>query len=265
MPTKSQFPLWSKIAIWVVWFFVIVFWLMIFNTNSISSVSRDFFKQISNWNMNVAYAITSLEFQNNTTFDIFEKYIKDNNLENYKSLVRNYKEVKNDVWYLKWELKTKDDTKYPVEITLIKKDEKWRISWIKMNDGWFENLAESMVSALPSSGEAILLVTKTIWLFSDAIKKSDFSDFYNDVAEVWKKEITAEKLKDIFKLFIEKKVDLEFIKNTSPIFEKDIYIDKWVLFITWYYPIDWVKLIFNLWYYQENWIWKLIGIDLNVK
>jgi hypothetical protein len=50
---------------------------------------------------------------------------------------------------------------------------------------------------------------------------SDFTVFYDSLAQDWKKDTTPQKLKESFQKFIDNKIDLTFVKQNIPTIEKE--------------------------------------------
>ena len=99
------------------------------------------------------------------------------------------------------------------------------------------------------------------------MKNKDFSDFYDDIADVWQKQTTAKKLLEIFKTFTDQDVDLTgAIRSLEPLFSgTKIDPDNDVLIISGFYPTKPNRIIFDLKYLEEEGDWKLVGINVNLK
>jgi hypothetical protein len=120
---------------------------------------------------------------------------------------------------------------------------------------------------IPEQAELISMSESSLISFGKAVKKKDFSGFYEDIAAVWQKQTTAEKLEELFKDFLDKGVDLPgAIKGKEPVFNQPATINSdGVLMIKGYYPTTPNRVIFQLKYLQEEDEWKLVGIDVNLK
>ncbi|MEY2537362.1 MAG: hypothetical protein QOG67_1102 [Verrucomicrobiota bacterium] len=103
--------------------------------------------------------------------------------------------------------------------------------------------------------------------FGRAVKKKDFSRFYEDVASVWQKQTSPEKLEEAFSDFLDKGIDLpSVVKEMEPVFNHPAAIGAdGVLLIQGYYPTTPNRVIFKLKYLNEEGEWKLVGINVNLK
>jgi hypothetical protein len=120
---------------------------------------------------------------------------------------------------------------------------------------------------IPEKADLISMTESSVLSFGKAVKKKDFSGFYEDIASVWQKQTTAEKLEELFKDFLDKGIDLPAaIKEKEPVFNQPAAINSdGVLMIKGYYPTTPNRVIFQLKYLQEEDEWKLVGIDVNLK
>jgi hypothetical protein len=116
---------------------------------------------------------------------------------------------------------------------------------------------------VPSESDLKSMTLESLLAFNDGVQKKDFSNFYKQLSPLWQEETTPEKLKELFKGFIEKGIDIAPIKKLQPVFSKDATIDKDdMLVIAGYYPTTPKKVVFELKYLEEKGDWKLAGIGV---
>jgi hypothetical protein len=111
------------------------------------------------------------------------------------------------------------------------------------------------------------LTESSIAAFGRAVKKEDFSEFYETIAPVWQKQTTADKLKEAFKDFFNKEIDLPAaIKEKEPVFNRKVEVgSNGVMVVQGYYPTTPNRIVFQLKYLKEEGDWKLLGININLK
>ncbi len=117
------------------------------------------------------------------------------------------------------------------------------------------SLALSLRAAdLPKESDLKSLSKNSLVSFGEAVKKKDFSEFYDDIAALWQKQTTAEKLKDSFKSFLDKEIDLPAaIEGKEPIFNQPAAVDSDdVLTVQGYYPTKPNRIVFRLKYLEED-------------
>ena len=120
---------------------------------------------------------------------------------------------------------------------------------------------------IPSKEDIKTMTEDSLLAFGEAVKNKDFSDFYDDIADLWQKQTTAKKLLEAFKTFTDQDIDLtNAIKGLEPLFSSTkIDPDNNVLIISGYYPTKPNRIIFDLKYLEEEGDWKLVGINVNLK
>jgi hypothetical protein len=119
---------------------------------------------------------------------------------------------------------------------------------------------------VPSNRELKTLALDSLLLFNDAIQAKSFDGFYRQISELWQKEVTADKLQEIFQGFIDKKIDLTPITKVEPAFAGTPAVnDDGLLVVKGSYPTQPSKVVFELKYVYEKESWKLGGINVQVK
>lgn len=125
--------------------------------------------------------------------------------------------------------------------------------------------------AQPKDNELQKLVKETMADFTESIEKDDFSILRNRSSETFQKDFSAEKIRETFKIFIEKKTFvlplLHSTQNLSAEFDsqpdlresnKQYYLDANGHFSTKPYSVK-----FQLSYIREAGKWKIIRIKIN--
>jgi len=119
---------------------------------------------------------------------------------------------------------------------------------------------------VPSNRELKTLALDSLLLFNDAIQDKSFDKFYSGISDLWQKEVTPAKLKEIFHGFIDQKIDLAAINKVEPVFDGTPAVnDDGLLVIKGSYPTRPSKVLFELTYVYEDDSWKLAGINVNIK
>ena len=120
---------------------------------------------------------------------------------------------------------------------------------------------------VPDKSEIKEMTNETMTEFGEALKKKDFSEFHDHIADLWKKQVSADKLMDSFKSMAGENFDiLGIVQELKPTFEPDPEINSDdVLVIKGYYPTKPNHVTFRLKYIQEDEEWKLVGIDVKTQ
>lgn len=69
---------------------------------------------------------------------------------------------------------------------------------------------------VPPENELRVLARDSLLHFNDAVQSKDFTQFHQQISDLWREQITPAKLKTIFQSFIEQEADLSGIANSAP-------------------------------------------------
>lgn len=118
--------------------------------------------------------------------------------------------------------------------------------------------------ALPAGAELKKLTDESLLSFNSAVQKADFTDFYKSTAKIWQEQTTPDKLKEIFKKFVDAKFDMgSVIQKRVPTFKPAPAINAdGFMEVHGAYNVEGDSLTFTLKYNNEGGAWKLVGINL---
>ena len=129
--------------------------------------------------------------------------------------------------------------------------------------------ADASKAEIPSDDELQEIVKKTLLDFNSALQKADFEDFHSTVAKKWQDQISAAKFKESFQGFIDKKVDIGNIRNSTASFDEKAKIDRSrglkELTVNGKYDTSPLPCKFKLKYIPEGKDWKLYGIEVDTR
>lgn len=118
---------------------------------------------------------------------------------------------------------------------------------------------------VPQEKELSALSRESLLAFSQAIGAKDFTAFHAQISEVWKQQITPEKLGEIFQMFIEQQIDLSPVIGMDPVFTPAPKVDDdGVLVLEGRFPITPSRVEFRLKYVWQKPAWKLLAIKVNL-
>ena len=117
----------------------------------------------------------------------------------------------------------------------------------------------------PSDGVLSGLVSTTMSTFADAVSSKDFTAFHGTLADLWKAQITPEVLKSTFNEFMEKNIDLTFVKTAEPLMTgAPTFDENQIMKVEGTYEGT-PTILFSLKYFMEGTAWKLVGIDVKAR
>lgn len=152
--------------------------------------------------------------------------------------------------------------KVTFKLTYVYESSAWKLLGINVQAIPFvENAGK-----VPTDKELKKLALDSLLLFNVAIQTKSFEDFYSHTAKLWQKEVTPEKLLEIFQSFIDKKINIALIVKAEPAFEGTPAVNEdGFLVIKGSYPTQPSKVFFELKYVYEDESWKLVAINVQVK
>jgi hypothetical protein len=110
------------------------------------------------------------------------------------------------------------------------------------------------------------LAHRTMLDFAEAVKEGSFANFYQTVSQAWQRQVTAGALEAAFAGFVSKKVNLAGLRELVPVFDAAPALDgHHLLQVAGHYPTHPYEVVFSLKYLREGTVWKLFGIDVNLR
>jgi hypothetical protein len=139
----------------------------------------------------------------------------------------------------------------------------WKLAGIKVN----VVPARSGTAEVPSETEARALARDSLLAFNRAVQTKSFVDFHRqEIAGVWRSQITAGKLLDIFQTFIDQEADIAGVAKTEATFDQPPALNEdGVLELVGSYPTKPHRVRFKLGYLFEAPEWKLVQVKVNVR
>jgi hypothetical protein len=124
-------------------------------------------------------------------------------------------------------------------------------------------LAEDKV---PEQRPLEMLVKTSLLSLNDAVVTGDYSVFHAKLAKPFREQFPVEKLAATFASFSEKHLDIGVISTYPPTYDDEPSIDdKGRLLVKGYFPTEPSRCYFDLKFIPDEGIWKLVGINVNVK
>lgn len=251
----------NKIIIIIIIAFVLILCLVglvFYLTSNATKVANGFLVSIENNRINDAYQYTSSQFKEVQTLDDFKIFIDKYSLSEYESVFWNAKSRDLDTIKLEGNIKTKDGYIIPTKIELLKEDKEWKILNINVNN------IESGKETIPSDSDLIELVNSSINIFKQSFVEDDFSILHNSISKIWQSQINKQQLREIFKPYVDKKIDIDNLNFSDPVFSDKPKLDKNnILIIEGYYLNDgYPPFHFKIDYIYEHPNWEEFGIKV---
>ncbi|HWV42370.1 hypothetical protein [Pseudorhodoplanes sp.] len=111
-----------------------------------------------------------------------------------------------------------------------------------------------------------VMIKTTLLTFNDANVTENYSVLHAKLSKQFREQFPPERLKQVFKPFVEQKIDIEQIASKSPIPGKPAEVDeRGVLSLTGHFDIKPSNVFYDLGYVMSEGTWKPIKINVNVR
>lgn len=244
-----------------------IFGLVYFVFNTLQQFGKpadEFLAQLGNGNTPAAYQSAASGLRAQQTQEQFADAVKRLRLTEYKSSNWTKFDMKNDQATLDGTLTLKDGSTVPVTVSLVNEGG-WKVLGVKpAADGVGGGDPERLTT--PSEAEVHKLINRDMTEFARAIKSADFTTFHSKLAREFQTQHSADKLKDTFREFIDKKIDLSDVERVKPSITKPASINaEGLLQVEGEYKTRPVHIEFALKYLFQDREWKVLGINVKTK
>ena len=108
------------------------------------------------------------------------------------------------------------------------------------------------------------LITKTLMDFNVAVNRKDFSAFHAKAATQMKRQMKPEQLLEVFRKFVDERVDISGVEKTEPHFDETPTVQNGLLLtLKGHYKLDPEFLLFDAEYFKEAGEWKILSLNVN--
>jgi hypothetical protein len=109
------------------------------------------------------------------------------------------------------------------------------------------------------------LVKGSLMSFNDANLTGDYRVFHARLSEPFRKQYTPAKLKETFKEFSEKNVDIDIVTAMAPTYDQPPYVDgEGRLVLKGFFPTEPTRVAFEMDFIASDGDWKLIRINVKL-
>lgn len=208
-----------------------------------------------------AFQSTSNEFKTQTTVQRFDELVDYLALDQVEGSDWQVEENNEAYGVVQGELsRTDKEASLPVLFEFVFEDNTWKILGVTSDLPTFK--------ATDLEDEKLFKeINDTMMAFVGALDTEDFTEFYaNEVAELWKLELSQKKIEEVFQELIDNEVNVNFIENLDPIVvEKGFTNSDTYLNIRGQYIVKAEVLAFNLQYILEDREWKVTKIEVSTQ
>ncbi|MFL5243877.1 MAG: hypothetical protein ACJ8FY_17380 [Gemmataceae bacterium] len=233
-------------------------------TRPVVEASEQFLSLLGQEKSAEAYGLAASGFRAQQDEDSFRLAVKQLGLTDYSSVAWHNRVIENQEGTAEGTVTTKSGETKAISIRLAYEGSKWAVVGVRYG-GVDLATFKSPAPAAPPQAKLEGMVAEALLGFNKAVRTRDFTAFYANLATIWKKETTPQKLQQIFREFLDKDIDIGAIKDVNPQFSRSPLVsDRGVLVMAGHFPTEPSQVRFKLQYASESGVWKLMGISVSV-
>ena len=136
------------------------------------------------------------------------------------------------------------------------------VAWIVVSLALALSAAQAQ-SKMPTERGLEVLVKSSLLSFNDANVTGNYTVFHAKLSKPFRQQFSPEKLKETFKEFAEKDIDIDIIAAMKPTYEPEPMIDdNGKLIVKGYFPTEPARVVFELDFIPSDAEWKLVRINI---
>ena len=126
-------------------------------------------------------------------------------------------------------------------------------------------VAVAAQTKVPSERPLEALVKSALLSFNDANLTGNYAVFHAKLSKPFRQQFSVEKLKDTFKEFNEKSIDIDIVSAMKPTYSTAPSVDgEGKLNVKGFFPTDPTRVNFDLGFIPSDGEWKLISINVKL-
>lgn len=241
--------------------------------------AKAFFALIATGRPEDAYQSGSEGFRAQQSEKLFAQTTKELGLANLASLTSAPPVFEENSAKLAVDVTLRDAKKMALIVTMVDERGAWRVFSVRTPKNPATGLAANLFGAIgkgasftdkvaqprPTEEEIRRMVEESLLLFNKSVQVGSFDDFYDGVAQAWQEQLTKGQLKRAFHGFIDKQVDIAYIRGKQAIFlEPPSITTEGLLTVQGHYPAEPNYVLFATKFIYETPKWKLFGLDVSL-
>jgi len=189
----------------------------------------------------------------------FRAFLQSRGLDDFRSAVWTHASVQGDRAELGGRLTTGAGHELPVTLKLERRNKRWRVASVQAAEG-----TDGVALSVPGEAALRRITDEAVRLLTVAVNEDDFGVLYAGVSVLWQEQTTEQALRERFKDYVEREIDLSFARREAPIFEPKPSLDgNGILRVQGYYPTP-PPLGFDMAFVFERGEWRLLNLRVEL-
>ncbi len=244
------------------------------DTSGVEKAANDFLSKVGSGQLADAYNSTASTLRSGQTQAQFEASVRRSGLTEFASATWTTNKAGKELANLDGEVTTKSNKKIHVTMLLANEDKVWKVQSFTSsnssssgggNGGGMAGFPPP-AGPVPSQEDAVKLADQSLKDFAAGVEAKDLKEFIKTLSRFGKRNLNEDRLKDTYKDFFDKKIDISGLKSVTPVLSEEPKVDAGnQLVLKGEASIKPTSLKFVLNYFYENGKWKLFNMELKVE
>jgi hypothetical protein len=255
-------PKWLKVVVGILVVVAVVVVIALRATSGLTESADAFFQALKRKDLAAARGAMAEEFRATTGDADLAAFVSSSALGGYKSASWSSRSVSGDRGTLEGSLVTETGGTIPMKVELVKEGGAWRIYSVRKPAA---GLQGSSGTAIPAAPERVAMVKRAMHDFLVAAKAKDMSSFHATVSNLWQRQITVEKMNEVFRPGFQLGGLLEALDQMDPVLDGEPKLSgEGVLQLAGHYRTKPTRIHFDFKFYYEGVAWKLVGFGFEL-
>lgn len=256
-----------KIVIGIVVAIVLAIAAVFYFTAGMVDAANAFFEAVKKQDLAAARGYLSEDFKSSTDEAALKEFLSRSDLLKFKETSWSSRQVATGGrGHLEGSVITDTGGVVPLTLMFVKENGAWKIYSIQKPAAGLQVASESTSPGIPSKADQVALVKQAMHDFAVSIDAKSMEHFRSTVSQLWQKQITTEKLDEIFGKIFDANFNLTELDAIEPKLDPVSALgENGELVLTGYFPAKPLQVYFQQKYVYEGTGWKVYGFRINVK
>src|SRR6185503_12510232 len=176
-----------------------------------------FFALVGQGKYDEAYRSAAPQFRTSQELGAFRATMQRYGIDKYESASWSSREIADGRATLEGTVRTSGGGRVPTSVILVKSDGAWRVYGMRFRAagaGTRDDEAGGLDQAAMKR-----LVLRSLLDFNEAVRRGDLTSFHAGLARPMREKFAPAQLRDVFKTFVDQKIDIAPIGAVEPVFE----------------------------------------------
>jgi hypothetical protein len=253
-----------KIVIGIAVVIVLAIAAVFYFTGGMVDTATAFFEAVKKQDIATAHSYLSEDFKANTNEAALKTFLSKTALLKFKETSWSNRQISGGRGELSGSVITETGGNVPIKLTFVKENGTWKIYSIQKPSAGVQ--VESESPGIPGAAEQIALAKRSMHDFAVSVDAKSMAHFRSTVSQLWQKQITTEKLDEVFGKTYDADLNLAALDELAPTIEPVSALgENGELVLKGYFPSTPNKVHFTQKYIYEGADWKLYGFSFDIK